>query len=571
MRVGRSVSADDSGFSIIEVVVAAAIIFVVAMGALSALGFATLSSSLAAVRGQATNLANKELEAARNIPYDNLGTVTLSGVMGDPPGSIPATKAVGAFLVQSTVSWQRDPVTHRAKYKNMTVTVTWQRPLPGSVTLSTSIFGRSDIVNSGDVEITVLEYDAPNAPILNAHAYLTPLASMTRLVSTDASGVAFFGVVPTGNASTTVTAYGYLIDPTVVPNVTVAADTLSSAVVYAQRPSSVRVTVTRSSGVPVASTSVGLVGPSGTFTVTTDGLGVALFPDLLIGNYVASVGPLSQAVAVEAPSGQTHDVSIVVQDPSTIRVTVSGSGGPLAGATVALSGPSLNLTAPTDAFGVATFTVTTTGIFSYTVSATDYASGSGTINVATAGGTYSDAITLTGAGTLIVEARDDSNNLLAGVSIALTGASTRSGSTGSNGRVTFTMLTIGSYTITGSKVGYSNGTTTKVVVVGDNGVAPITLAVAGHGHIHVHTYDTDNDLNQRRFRIKDPWGQTRSYESNNSGQYDIDNVTPGVGYQGWITNDSGSQRGPVVTFTVTSGGTVNVDLHREDGTWPAPN
>lgn len=554
---------DDRGFTVMEAVVAASIVFVVAMGVISALTFATLSSSQSAARGRATNLANQEIEAARNVPYDNLGTVTASGIMGDPPGSLPTSKTVGEFTVQTAISWQRDAVTHRAKYKNMAVTVAWRRPLPGSVTLSTSIFGRSAIVNAGDVEITVREYDAPNRPVMGAQVYLTPLLSAVRLVSADASGVAFFGMVPTGNALTTVNADGYLIDPTVVPNITVAADTLSSAVVYAQLPSAVRVTVVRSSGAVVSGAAVGLVGLSGSPTATTDAQGVATFSNLLLGNYVASVGPLSQPVAVDAPSGRTHDVSIVVMDPSTIRVTVLGAGGLLlSGATVAISGSSTNLSSLTDGSGVAAFSVTTTGTFTYTASKSGYVTGNGSIDVSTPGGAYSQTITLAGAATIVVEARDGAGVLLPGVSVALTGASSRTGSTGSDGRATFTMLALSAYSITGSKVNYTDGTATKTVVAGDNVVVPITLTAAGHGHIHVHTLDDYDHLDQRFFKIMDPWGGTKSYESDYAGQYTIDNVTPGVGYQGWETNDNGQQRGPAVTFTVTAGATVNVVLHR---------
>jgi hypothetical protein len=559
MRWCRDRNTDD-GYSLIEVLVASAIIFVVAIGVVGALGFSTMSSQMAALRGRATSLANKEIESARNIPYDVLGTVNPLGVAGDPPGPLLSSKTVGEFLVETTVWWARNPSTHRAMYKDISVTVSWTKPVAGRVSLTTSVLGRTAVANAGDVEITVREYDSPNAAIMGAQVTITPQLYAARQVSTDETGVAFFGFVPAGSAALGVAATGYIFDLSPV-NPIIVTDNLCTAEVLGQHPSTLNVHVRRSSG-PVAAAPVTVMlnaTSTVTYTGTTNTEGVASFPNLLVGSYTISSGGLTKTISLEAPSGQTHDEYIDLFDPSTISIHVTDGTKSLPGATVTLSGPSTNKSAVTDASGIAAFSVDTTGTFNFNAVMAGHASaGIGTITVhAIKSGTPTSA--------------------LDAVVITVTGPSpsttTRTRSTGADGvgTASFASVPSGTYAITATLSGYTVNTAmpiTQVVAAGGSYAVYVTLtknAVAGKGTIQVTTYQSHWDHNvwnyepaSKRFYIRDAYNNfiANYLESDGDGAYTLANVTEGT-YYGYISGHSDT----LITIVVAAATTTQARLY----------
>jgi hypothetical protein len=583
MRWCRERNSDD-GYSLLEVVVASAIIFVVAIGVVGALGFSTMSSQMAALRGRATSLANKEIESARNIPYDVLGTVSPLGVAGDPPGPLLSSRTVGEFLVETTVWWARNPSTHRAMYKDISVTVSWTKPVAGRVSLTTSVLGRTAIANAGDVEITVREYDSPNDAIMGAQVTITPQLYAARQVSTDETGVAFFGFVPAGSAALGVTATGYIFDLRPV-NPIIVTDNLCTAEVLGQHPSTLNVHVRRSSG-PVAAAPVTVMlnaTSTVTYTGTTNADGVASFPNLVIGSYTISSGGLTKTISVEAPSGQTHDEYIDLFDPSTIRIHVTDGTKSLPGATVTLSGPSTNKSAVTDASGIAAFSVDTTGTFNFNAVMAAYTSGGGTVVVTTPAGAYTGSVALTGIGTITVHAIKSGTptSALGSVVITVTGPSpgttVRTLSTGADGAVAFGSLPVGTYTIGASLSGYTVNTVmpiTQVVAAGGSYAVYVTLtknAVAGKGTIQVTTYESHWDHNtwnytpaSQRFYIRDAANNfiANDLQSEGNGAYTLSNVTEGT-YYGYIRYHSDI----LVTIVVVANTTTQARLY-DHGTGP---
>ncbi|OIP97792.1 hypothetical protein AUK40_02535 [Candidatus Wirthbacteria bacterium CG2_30_54_11] len=93
-----------NGFSVMEVLVAAAMLGVSLVGIWSIFIFSTTQVAVARARTVANNIANEQIEIMRNMPYEDIGTTT-----GFPHGDIPATQTITrnglGFSVQTYVRY----------------------------------------------------------------------------------------------------------------------------------------------------------------------------------------------------------------------------------------------------------------------------------------------------------------------------------------------------------------------------------------------------------------------------------------------------------------------------------
>jgi hypothetical protein len=154
----------------------------------------------------------------------------------------------------------------------------------------------------------------------------------------------------------------------------------------------------------------------------------------------------------------------------SISGTVTESGTPLQGVTVTLNSTT---TATTDASGNYTFTGLANGSYAVTPSKSGYTfsptSSSRTVNGANIAGvnfaaTATTAPTYSISGTVIA-----SGSALQGVTMTLSGTSSRSVNTDASGNYTFTGLANGNYTVTPSKSGYTfSPTSSSLTVYGAN-------------------------------------------------------------------------------------------------------
>jgi ribulose-5-phosphate 4-epimerase/fuculose-1-phosphate aldolase len=135
----------------------------------------------------------------------------------------------------------------------------------------------------------------------------------------------------------------------------------------------------------------------------------------------------------------------------------------LAGVTVALSGVATKTTT-TDANGNYTFTTLGNGSYTVTPSKTGYSflptNRSVTVNGANVTGQDFTGTTFSLSGTIT-----SGGGPLAGVTVVLSGAATKTTTTNASGNYTFTTLGNGSYTVTPSKTGYSFLPTNRSVPV----------------------------------------------------------------------------------------------------------
>jgi prepilin-type N-terminal cleavage/methylation domain-containing protein len=453
--------AGDAGFTLIEILIATVIMLIISMGVITALSFTGWATTFTGQRTKALNLANQYIEKARNLPYDQIGTYVDGPIYGDPPGVIHTPDVVGDFTVRTAITWQRDATSGRAKYKNVSVTVTWSRPIPGTIRLYTSIFGKSDLVNTGDLEVSFVDHDTA-APIPGLPVSITPQGStQVRTVSTDTSGTAFFGFVPTGRATMTVATTNWLFDPVDVPPINVnAGDVLSTYSIKAQKPSKAIIHVQGTHGDALASANVQLVGGLGTYNATTNTSGDVTIPNLILGNYTISVGMTGRKtqtsnVAVIAPCGGTATATVVLNDPYLLTYTVKNTAGTgLAGATVNLTTPDGAMTGTTASDGTITFSLISTGTIGATAiqSPRRNQTRSDVIGGIPWGQTFAFAITLNDPSTIVYTIVGTHADALTGALVQLTGplGDVWYDSSDSAGQVQFTVPDIGNYTIQAS-------------------------------------------------------------------------------------------------------------------------
>jgi type II secretory pathway pseudopilin PulG len=167
----------ESGFALIEVVVSAAVLALVALAVLSGIDGASASSAREKARAVAMSLAEADQERLRQLPVTDLAKVadTSPYIVPDPAGG---TRTVGSasYTITSTAQWVRDDSgqsascttdSHAADYFHITSTVT------------------SNIVGTRINAATIDSITSPNVAYSSTHGTLA-----VRIVDPTGSGVA---------------------------------------------------------------------------------------------------------------------------------------------------------------------------------------------------------------------------------------------------------------------------------------------------------------------------------------------------------------------------------------------
>jgi len=327
----------NNGFSLVELVIASAVLFTVLMSVVGALVFSAQSAQMQRQKEGATNIANGKLEIARNLPYDNIGIIG-----GNPSGDITATVVEGNYTINTAVKWQRDPANGKSMDKNVSVDVVWTQPRTGHMTLSTNIFGKTFLSDIGDVEVRARYLQDGRV----AGSIACSVAGMSD--STDGNGIAFFAGVPTGVHDIAVAVpSGYVYDYTETQQRSVAPDSLTTIIVTFQKASSVNYTFRDSVTKQVISgVALSLVKPDGAQfgTAVTDAQGIATFANLVVNSYILNYtksGYTSTAQSLSVTSEDSHsgiDVFLtpVAQVGSLVVAVQDGNTTPLKNAKVIL-------------------------------------------------------------------------------------------------------------------------------------------------------------------------------------------------------------------------------------------
>lgn len=407
----------------IEVLVSILILAIVA-GAIFQ-GFAASSAQVGKSRldSVSSKLAAGALEDARNMKYDDVGTVG-----GNPPGTLSATvdRVVSGttYRIVTSVVYVDDPAQGRPQtyvnYKKVTISVTPQVPLGTAITASTIIAPPSYASISGKATAVVTVVDAvTDDPLPGATVTLSGSTSPTRIDSADASGKAVFaGLLPSATSPASPQYYyvasaartGYLTHPDTPVTVTrenLTASQTWQVTIKMYKPATINVNLVDSAtGLPITERSdVAITSPaptsiSQTFTTFTG----ALTATTLGGNpIVPNLSPFTVATRTDCYADATQSAAVPAGYPTNtshtftiplIRMTGgwldvwvkrNGTGAPIGNATVQVSGGPSNmapLARTTDANGYTRFCLPVSGTVNYTVSATASGFGSGSLPAA---------------------------------------------------------------------------------------------------------------------------------------------------------------------------------------------
>ncbi len=185
---------DDSGFTLMELIVAITIFGVVMLGIA-----ASLATGLALTRGNrnrsvAANLAAQEMDRVRSMDFSDVVASTDTETVGGT-----------AFTVNREVTWVSKDATSgpcdgfggSPQVLRVRVSVTWPNmrgvaPVASDTTLTPPV-GSYD-PNSGHIAVKVLDRDA--APVFNTPVTITGPSNQTAPTNSD--GCAFFGFLPAG-------------------------------------------------------------------------------------------------------------------------------------------------------------------------------------------------------------------------------------------------------------------------------------------------------------------------------------------------------------------------------------
>jgi len=217
------------GFSLVELLVVAALMLVVFGGIFASFKYSLDLITQSRAKLSALTLANERLEYIHSLSYDAVGTVS-----GIPSGTIPqvSTTSLNTITFTETVliEYIDDPADGvgaadsngiTTDYKRAKVTEGWtSRGVYHEIFLVSNIIPRSIETNVGGGTLRVNVFDANVQPLPGVDVHMwnttgTTTVDVTR--STDATGVALFGGAPANSGyQISVSAPGYSTDKTYV-------------------------------------------------------------------------------------------------------------------------------------------------------------------------------------------------------------------------------------------------------------------------------------------------------------------------------------------------------------------
>jgi type II secretory pathway pseudopilin PulG len=375
IRTDRS----DRGMTLGEVMIASSVLLVCLTSLAGVLGMSVNSSRSARARDEAANLANAKIEYARSLAYDEVGLLYSNGAHGDPAGEILTPQQSGSYTIDTECTWVRN-ADGRAAYKKLVVHVSWDDPTPAEVSVTTMIYGKSDILRSGDLAVR-LRYRESSNVVTNATVAIIASDNSARAVMPDSSGEAFFGQVAIGATSLSVVPpAGCLVDTASIPAVSIASDAVTTIIVFIQQPAQATIHVTDSSGVAISGASVTLRRTNGTVlpAIVTDASGDARFTALYYDDYSASVskdGFTSAVAPLTVSIVESHPIVPVAINPTmgvglSIRVSDTNET-PIAGASVSVNS-SPSQVGTSDSNGAVSFSGFSVGAYTVTVTKSGY-------------------------------------------------------------------------------------------------------------------------------------------------------------------------------------------------------
>jgi prepilin-type N-terminal cleavage/methylation domain-containing protein len=198
----------EAGFSLLEMMIAVAIIVIVAASLVPLMTFVNQSGHSNQNRMMANNLAASIMEEIRAMDYEAIGTIG-----GNPSGTLPQLQSVnynGAdYEVETLISWGaakgKNTEINPVAYLNARVIVRGLNTFTGIseelAELHTVITrdGEEPLIENGHLRAQVL--DSEEQPIGDPSVNVEIIAPISQHLMTDYNGTAIFGILDEGNYS----------------------------------------------------------------------------------------------------------------------------------------------------------------------------------------------------------------------------------------------------------------------------------------------------------------------------------------------------------------------------------
>jgi Tfp pilus assembly protein PilV len=198
---------EESGTTIIEVLVSAVLIVILGVGVLKGLDAANAASGNTKARAVAADLAQQDQERMRAFRAKELSNLNATR----------SQKVAGVnYQIVSQAIWVNDEggsrrcglTSGRADYLKITSTVTWDRMLGAAPVTSTSLYAppSGSFGDEGNLGFEILDRSAVGVPGVT----VTLSGQSNRSGVTDSDGCIFFGFLPQGDYTATISKPGYV-------------------------------------------------------------------------------------------------------------------------------------------------------------------------------------------------------------------------------------------------------------------------------------------------------------------------------------------------------------------------
>ncbi|NIA18309.1 MAG: prepilin-type N-terminal cleavage/methylation domain-containing protein, partial [Actinobacteria bacterium] len=193
-------SKNQTGFTLIEVIVSVAILVVLALGIFSLILLSLRITADNKYYVEAIEIANQKMEQIRNLPYSEVG---VQG--GMPGGSIPQVETIsreGTFTVNTYVTYYDDPYDGSdgndaviTDYKIATIKVSWIGKFGNkNVTIFSKIIPRTEETDEGYGLLKILVSDSNGSPLANANVRVVNnglIPTVDVVNPTDSNGILY--------------------------------------------------------------------------------------------------------------------------------------------------------------------------------------------------------------------------------------------------------------------------------------------------------------------------------------------------------------------------------------------
>lgn len=197
---------DESGMSILEIVVAMTVFAIMMLGAAQTIGSALSLTRTNRHRSVAANLAAQEMDAIRSADFASIVAQTSTVSVDSVPYTVSREVT---WVATSATSGPCDANSGSPELLRIRVSVSWANmrgvePVVSDTTLTPPV-GAYD-PNTGHIGVKVRDRDAE--PAFNVPVTVT--GPVTRNAPTNSDGCAFFGFLPAGTYTVTLNGSGYV-------------------------------------------------------------------------------------------------------------------------------------------------------------------------------------------------------------------------------------------------------------------------------------------------------------------------------------------------------------------------